>query len=319
MRPVLQLRTKVAPPAAPALPLAALRLRRSLAWPVGQAEAELSPAADAPKAGDEILIEGGLQGESLSPVFTGRVLHHQQGLWSTRLVAEEPAGSLARLHLARAIKSGTAAQTIADLCQEASVSCMAEPPGALLPSYALLDNQSALDHIMRLARMSGMYCRTDTGGRLRVETALPAPNGTVLQPSGPVLDLTVYEDPDEPVAPKVAGEGAMGAKGPGAEAWVLQSADDMSAGDGPAILLMPGIKTKADATRVATAESMAAKESRTRLSLTMAGMPAGDLGEVIMLLNFSAFTGPARITGIELLWSATTGLITTLDLNGLGG
>jgi hypothetical protein len=317
VRPIIELRPLAAPPTAPAPPVSALRLRRSLAWPVGQAEAELSPAVAPPDAGELIVITAGTAEEPPTPVFTGRVLHHQRGLWSIRLVAEEPTGALARTHVAKAVRSATAAGLITDLCGAAGVPCTAEPPGALLPSYTLLDNQSVLEHINRLADMSGMLCRTDTQGNLRVETPLPVPTGTILRPVDPVLDLQVEHLPVQTV--KIAGDGALGARGPGAEHWVLQSLDAITAGDGDTTRHLPGLKTMADVTRAATIAAMLTKESATRITLTLGGAPPCDLAEVILLMGFDAYTGPARVVGIDLLWSADSGLITTLELHGVGG
>jgi hypothetical protein len=65
-------------------------------------------------------------------------------------------------------------------------------------------------------------------------------------------------------------------------------------------------------------ESLRLRESRFGRTVTLAGIPQADIGEVILLLGFGSGDGPARVVGLEVLWSAEEGLITRLDLQGLG-
>ncbi|MDB4895451.1 MAG: hypothetical protein JWN15_1713 [Firmicutes bacterium] len=318
MRPTLRLRAVTAPPSDPGVPLAALRLRRSLAWPVGQAEAECSLSVQPPDAGAKVVIEGAADGDSLKPLFTGRVLRRAQGLWGISLLIEEATGPLTRLHLDKAVSAGTAAQVVGDLCQAAGVEAAVEPPGAQLPSRVLLSNRSAMDHILRLAQMSGWLLRTDTGGKLHAGMPPLAPAGVVLRPQDPVLELRVADDPDEPAGGAITGDGALGVGGPGAESWLLQSLSGISGGDGLPALHLPGLKLMADVTKAATMESLRLRESRFGRTVTLAGIPQADIGEVILLLGFGGGDGPARVVGLEVLWSAEEGLISRLDLQGLG-
>lgn len=318
MRPTVQLRALTAPPTAPGLPLSALRLRRSMAWPVGQAEAEFPTEASPPAAGEQVAILGSSDGGMTTPLFTGRVLRYQQGVWSTRLVVEEPTGPLARLRVDKVIRSGTAAQAMTDLCQQAGAVCAAAGPGALLPAYTMLSSQSALDHIRALALMSGWMLRTDVNGILHAEPPLPTPSGVAIRPVDPVVDFVAAEDPDEPAGGAFSGDGAMGARGPGAETWVLQSLDAISAGDAKPAVHFPGLKTMADVTNAAAMEAVRLKESRTRISIALAGAPPADLGSVVMLMGFQTGNGPARLVGIETTWDPDSGLLTRLDLQGIG-
>jgi hypothetical protein len=318
MRPIVRLRAVAAPPSPPGLPLAALRLRRSLAWPVGQAEVELSRAVEPPGAGDDVVVEGTADGDSLQALITGRVLRMRQGLWGTSLLVEESTGALARLRVDKAISSATAAQAVSDLCQEAGVDATVEPPGAQLPSHVLLSNQSALDHILYLGRMSGWLVRTDAAGKLLAGIPPLAPAGVMLRPQDPVLEFRVDDDPDDPQGGAISGDGALGLKGPGAETWVLQSLSGMTGGDGMPTFHMPALKTVADVTKAATIESLRLQEARYRRTVMLAGVPQADLGEVLLLSGFDAGNGPARVVSIEVLWSAEEGLVTRLDLQGIG-
>lgn len=318
MRPLVQLKPVNAPPTADPLALAALRLRRSLAWPVGQAEVILSPSVEPPEAGAALRISGASDGAQARPLFTGRLLRRQVGLSGSRLLIEEATGPLARLHLDRAVQSSTAAKLIGELCQEAGVQAVTEPPGATLPSYALHRGASAMDQILRLARMSGQLVRTDTEGRLHVATPLPAPAGTLRREEA-VLEYQAAGDPDDPPGARLTGDGAMGAKGPGAENWLLQSLDSVAAGDGDQPLHLPGLKTSADATRAAAALGSVEKERRAHRRLVLAGTPPADLGEVILLTGFGPSPEPARLVGITLVWDGQSGLVSRLELNGIGG
>lgn len=317
MRPVIQLKPLKAPPTADPLALAALRLRRSLAWPVGQAEATLSPAVAAPEAGAELRISGSSAGDNPRPLFTGRVLRRQTGLWGTRLLLEESTGPLARFHIEKTVRSSTAAKLISELCQEAKVQAVVEPPGATLPSYTLHYGPSAMDHILRLAAMSGLLVRTDAEGRLRAVTPLPTPAGTLRREEA-VIEYQVQEPADEEPEPRLTGDGAMGAKGPGAETWLLQSLDSLAAGEGKCPAHMPGLKTSADVTRASTALATRRKESQAQGRLLLAGIPPADLGEVLLLTGFGPSPQPARIVGMTILWDGAAGLVSRLELNGIG-
>lgn len=317
MRPTIIVRPVPAPPTADPLALTALRLRRSLAWPVGQAELILSPAVAPPEPGDQLQIGGSSDGDQATSLFTGRLLRRQVGLWGSRLLIEEATGPLARLHIDKAVRNGTAAKLIQELCQEAEVQAVVEPPGATLPAYALHMGASAMDHILRLARMSGLMVRTDGEGKLHAETPLPAPQGT-LQREGAIVEYQADDRSEEPADSKITGDGAMGAKGPGAEVWLLQALDAMKAGDGQRSEHLPGLKTAADAARAATALAMREKERAKQRRLTLAGIPPVDLGEVILLTGFGPSPEPARLVAMTIRWDAWNGLISQLELNGIG-
>ncbi|MFZ5816348.1 MAG: hypothetical protein ACOY93_13795 [Bacillota bacterium] len=317
MRPTIHLRPVGAPPAAGPIPLAALRLRRSLAWPVGQAEVVLSPAVEPPEAGAKLQISGASGSGQARPLFTGRLLRRQVGSWGTRLLIEEATGPLARLHTDRAVRSTTAAKLISELCQEAGVPAVVEPPGATLPAYALHFGPSGMDHILRLAAISGLLVRTDTAGQLRVESPLPTPVAT-LRREDPVIDYQAEDGPDDPPGTRLTGDGAMGARGPGAESWLLQSLEAVAAGDGSHSRHMPGLKTAADVTRAAATLALRAKESSHRRHLVLAGLPPADLGEALLLTGFSPAPEPVRLAGITIVWDAQAGLVTRLELNRIG-
>ncbi len=316
MRPKIKL-TMTAAPSSDGVPLAALRLRRSLAWPVGQAEAILSPAVEAPDAGAKVRIEGSATGDQPAPLFTGRILRRQVGLWGSRLLIEEATGPLARLHIDKMANSSTAAKLIQELCQEAGVEAAVEPPGATLPFYAVQFSRSAMDNIVRLAAISGVLVVTTVEGKLRTLTPLPAPVAT-LQRDGAVLAFQSVDDPDEAAGSLITGDGAMGAKGPGAEGWLLQSLDAVAAGDGAIPHHQPGLKTAADVGRASTTLAMRAKERLRARLLSLAGIPPADLGEAILLTGFGPAPEPARLVGITLTWSVEHGLISRLELNGIG-
>lgn len=318
MRPSIRIKPVGASPTADPLPLAALRLRRSLAWPVGQAEAILSPAAHPPEPGAELAISGSADGDGERPLFTGRLLRRQIGLWGTHLLIEEATGPLARRHIDKAVRSSTAAKLISELCREAGVKAVVEPPGATLPVYAVHAGPSAMDHIVRLALMSGLLLRTDAEGKLHAETPLPIPAATLRRKEA-VIEFQAIDDADEEADIRITGDGAMGSKGPGAESWLLQSLDGLAAGDGARGRHLPALKVAADVTRAATALAAREKEARLVRRLVLAGIPPADLGEVVLLAGFSETPEPARIAGITVAWDAQSGLVSRLVLNGIGG
>ncbi|TJY42629.1 hypothetical protein E5161_07185 [Cohnella pontilimi] len=319
MRPIVHVRSLAGLPGAPPLPLSYLRMCRSAAWPAGQAELECSSAAEPPAAGDKVLIEGGSGAGPVRRLFTGRVLRSRQWPDGTRLIVEEATGPLTRLRIDESIASGNARQAITELCKKAGVEASVEGPGALLPSYAMMSNQSAMDHILRLARMSGMMAGTDVEGKLRVRMPLPVPGGVILRPQDSVIGFRADDDPDEPAGGAVSGDGALGLRGSDAHSWVLQSLSGITAGDAKPPVHMPGIKTAADAAQAFAYEKMRLAEARKRRTLTIAAAPPADLGEVILLSGFGEGDGPARVVGVELRWGAATGLVSRLDLHGIGG
>lgn len=300
------------------VPIASLRMSRNLAWPVGQAEVECASPSGAPKAGEDVFLQGRSDSAAMTKLFTGRVVRAREGAWGTRLLLEETTGPLARLYIDKTAGAGSASAIIGDLCRQAGVEAMAEPPGAILPSYALLNHECALSHILRLAELSGMMAATDADGRLVVRTALPVPGGVILRPQDAVVDFLAEDDPDERIGGSVSGDGAFGKRGPGAEAWLLQSLSGITSGSGEPVRRLPAIKTAADAAKAALALTGKLEEARRRRTLTYAGLPPADLGDVLLLMGFGSGDGPCRVAGIELLWDASTGLLTRLDLLGIG-
>lgn len=316
MRPRAELRVRAAPPSAAPLPVSSLWLSRSLAWPVGQAEAELPPGTELPETGTAVTLTGAADGDQLQPLFAGRVLQARPGAWGCRLLLEEFTGPLTRLHQARTVESGNAAQLAGDLCQAAGLEqFMPEPPGATLPFLALLPGPSAMDYLRKLAFLSGQLLWPDARGTLHMGMPPTAPAG-MLKRDGPLVDwqMTGAEEDD---GPTISGDGAMGSGGPGAAHWLLQDPASMTSGDGP-LRHTPALKAMADVTRAATMAGSRHKEAGRIRRVTLAGIPPADLGEVITLSGFPTGDGPARIAGVELLCSVTTGFLTTLDLQGLG-
>jgi len=317
MRPMISLTATTAPSPDGALPLTALRLRRSLAWPVGQAEAVLSPAVEAPEAGATFQIQGTETGDQPKLLFTGRILRRQVSPWGSRLLIEEATGPLARLHIEKTANSATAAKLIQELCQEAGVTASVEPPGATLPFYAIQFGWSAMDHIVRLATMSGALVSTTVDGKLRTFTPLPAPVATI-QKGAAVLEFTAVDDPNDAADSLVTGDGAMGSKGPGADTWLLQSLDAVAAGDGATPHRFPGLKTPADVAKASSTLAMRAKERQRPRSMLLAGTPPADLGDVILLTGFGPSPEPTRLVAISLSWDSAHGLLCRLELNGIG-
>jgi hypothetical protein len=320
MRPTIRLRALSAPPTAPPTALTAFRLRRSLAWPVGQAEARFPPGAAPLEAGAQVVAEGSMDGSSYDPLFTGTILRSRRGDWQTEVLAEEATGPLARLFVAQVIESGTASSAISDLCDAAGVTCTTDSPGPTLAAFPLLGNRTAAEQIIRLAELSGLMVRTDTSGQLLVGTAPMAPTGAMLRPQDPVLSFESEAQAQGDDGPGTfAGDGAVAAKGAGTEHWVAQSLDTLKAGDGLPLTLMPALHQATDLTQVAMAEQLRLGEIRQRRTLTLAALPPADLGEVILLQGFPEGNGPARVAAIDLEWGARTGLICRLELHGLGG
>jgi len=297
------------------LPVAALRLDRSLAWPVGVADAELSALAAPPDPGVEVTLAASVTGRSAT-LLTGRVARREPGPRATRLTIEEPTGALARLRVDKAFKSATAGKVIRDLCGEASVTPGTIEPGATLPAFAVMQERSALDQILRLCTASGLLARLDTGGKFHAATPLPVPLALLKAPAA-VLDWSVAEAPEGETGVTVSGDGAMGLKGPGAESWIIKDVSSMTAGSGGLLLQLPELKTAADVAKAQLVAEQRHKEAAKTARLTLADVPPADLGEVITIAGFGALDGAWRITAIAVRWGVPAGFTCRLSLAGV--
>lgn len=308
----MQPRLTVSRPGGGELPVAALRLDRSLAWPVGVAEAELSALAAPPEPGAEVTVAAAVTGPS-APLLTGVVRLRAPGPRSTRLIIEEPTGALARLRLDRAYKSAMAGKVIRDLCGEAGVTPGTLEPGATLPTFTVHQERTALDCVLRLCTASGLLARTDVNGKFHAATPLPVPAGLLKAPAA-VLDWSVHEAPEAAAEVTVSGDGALGRKGPGAESWVVQDLSAMTSGSGGLLLHLPELKTAADVAKAQQIAKLRRGEAAKSATLTLADLPPADLGEVIAIAGFGALDGAWRITGIKVRWGVPAGFTCLLDL-----
>lgn len=310
----MQPRLILSPAGGGALPISALRLDRSLAWPVGVAEAELSALVTSPDPGATVTVEASTTG---SPVrlLSGIVRLREPGPRVTRLLIEEPTGAFARLRLDKAHRSATAGQVIQSLCSEAGVTPGTIEPGARLPALALGVERAALDHILRLCTASGLLARTDSAGKFHAATPLPAPAGLITAPAA-ILDWTVAQAPDvEPTEVTISGDGAMGRKGPGAENWVLQDLSSITSGSGGTRLLLSELKAAADVAKAQQVAQMRQREAAKTARLTLADLPPADLGEVIGIAGYGALNGAWRITAIRVRWGVPAGFTCVLSLS----
>lgn len=318
--------------AAPAggIPLAALRLVRSLDWPAGQAEAELSGAVQPPDPGAAVTLTAAADASAAAAViFTGRVLRREVGPWGTRLVLEEATGPLTRLRVDAVFKSSTAAAVVQDLAGRAQVQASIEGTGAQLPFFAVLSSRSAMDYIVQLALLSGWLLRTDAHGTLKATAggALGAAAGAAasalggggaLGPaSGPVLGLSADALDGDPPTPALLGDGAYSRQGPGAESWLLKDPSALKAGAGPGVLLLPALKTPMDVQAAQMGLHQRLAEATRERRLLLMGPPPADLGDTVTLTGFPGVGPQARVAGIGVLWHARTGLQTQLTLHGL--
>jgi|GEM_PF-3101345 len=76
-----------------ATPVSFLRLHRGLAWPVGQAELECSPAVEAPEAGERVWIEDGDASGAINRLMTGRIVRRRQSIHGICLTFARKSGS----------------------------------------------------------------------------------------------------------------------------------------------------------------------------------------------------------------------------------
>jgi hypothetical protein len=331
MQPAVELRPVTGSAPAGGLPVSSLRLRRSVDWPVGQAEAELAGHVDLPAPGEAVTLAAAAgRGEQAAAIFTGRVLQVSRAMAGSRLLLEEATGPLTRLRVDATFTSATAGLVIADLAGRANVAARVEGSGAQLPFFAVLASRSAMDWIVHLAFLSGFRLTTTVQGALKAASAAaPAAAGALAgalsggqafgPDAGPVIGQVVAALDGDPPSPRLFGDGAFTRQGAGAESWVLSDLSAMETGDGPGVIGAPAIKTPADLKAAQTAwASRLAESSRVR-TLTLMAPPPADLGDVITLKGFPSGDGQARIAGITLLWHIETGLQTRLTLHGVTG
>lgn len=298
-----------------AMPVSALRLHRSLAWPVGQLEARLPASFRAPSAGTSISASAA-SADGWQTLFTGQTLSVSSGLWGARLLVEEASGPLTRSFVNKAFRSVTAGSMIHELCGD--VSCSVTGPGTLFPYKTVLANRSALDHICEIARLSGFIVYTDVEGKLHAGMAPVTPAG-ILTASDPIVDFRAEAEPFWQNTEALYGAGALGLHGPGAETWVLKDNSSLSSGSGSSEALLPSLKTLESVALVAEANAQSLREARGRITVVYAGPPPADLGQLLTLTGFQSGNGIARVYAIDVRWNAETGLLTQLQLRGIDG
>lgn len=331
MQPTVTLRSVSGPTPAGGFPISSLRMQRSVGWPVGQAEAELSGAAEPPSPGAAITVEAAAgKGGSAAVIFTGQVVRLARTAAGARLILEEATGPLTRLRVDTSYQSTTASAIISDLAGRAKVKASVMGTGARLPGIAILSSRSAMDWILHLALLSGFRLATRADGTLVAESAggpaaAAAAAGALAGASafgpqaGPVLGLTETAAAAEPVLPIIFGDGAFTRQGSGAETWVLQDPSALKAGSGSDVLLLPALKSPADVSAAESGLTARLEEAARERHLHLMGPPPADLNGMIMLQKFPYGNGPARVAAIDVLWHSRTGLQSRLTLHGPAG
>ncbi|MEM7588392.1 MAG: hypothetical protein AAF560_33700 [Acidobacteriota bacterium] len=303
--------------AGPALPTVAVQVRRTLAWPVGQATIELPAGVAAPAAGSEVEISVAGDEGPRQPLLSGRVASREQGLTGARLWVAERTRALADLHLDRSWQSTTAGSVIGELARAASVPALAFSPGAILPTLTLTRERSALDHALRLARASGLTLWVDGRGQLRLTSALPVPGRLRLDRRRALAEAEVEEVDAGDAGVTVQGEGALGKRGFGTENWVLSDPAAMIAGDGPAVLSHALLKTSADVRQLALAETSRRREQARPRQLTVAEALTVDLFDVVRLAGFTEREEAARVVALDTDFDGRCGYRCRLQLQGV--
>ena len=72
-------------------------------------------------------------------------------------------------------------------------------------------------------------------------------------------------------------------------------------------------------TRAATALAMQQKERAAERRILLAGLPPVDLGQVILLSGFGPAPEPVRLAAVTISWDVQNGLLSRLELHGIGG
>jgi hypothetical protein len=245
-------------------------------------------------------------------LFAGVVSRTSPGVTGGSFQAVETTAALAQLRLDRSWVSTTADQVIADLCDAAGVGVVRSPvPGATLPVYTALREATALDHVLRLARASGMIVWTSGDGDLHIGPAAMVPGAVVLDRRQAIVRQSAGGQ-SAPDTVQVTGAGALGSGGPGAESWIVEDVSTIAAGpaDAASWLGESALAMRADVERMQQAESARLRAESQPLQLVVAGAPGIDVNDGFTLMDETTTT-LARCTGLAVAISAC-GLVTTL-------
>lgn len=293
------------------VPVQSVRLDRDLAHPVGCALVVLPLGVAAPAAGNAVTMAFA-QGETQTDVMTGAVAQRVDGLTGTTLTVLEPTSALMVPMAAKSYGATTAGQIISDLCSGADVPTATVLPGATIPHIVLRSDGTMLDHVRRLAEVSGLLVTTTTAGALNtVATTVPVPG------TPPAIDRAALARDDAQAAAvatdtRVVGAGAMGSGGPGLSTLPLADPGLVTAGggDAPHARHRAVIRTLADATMAQLA--MQARRQAAQGGLTVTTPLLEDLspGDVVLLPDANGLPiHMARLEALHVALTAQTGLL----------
>jgi phage protein D len=275
--------------------VAALLVSGVLGPDVGAASVVIAgDGAPGVEPGDPATVALGFTHSGTTLVMTGHVAAVTETLDGTRrITVHDAAADLARFRLDQSYVQQNAGEVVRDLATRAGVTIARADAGATYPSVVVDGRHGAWRHIAALARRSGLLARIDAAGHLVVAPPDTA-SVVTLDPTSEVLDLRATRWHDVPDAVSVIGEGAAGAHGADAWAWLVCDASSVTAdagGSGGVRVGDPALRSP-DAVRAAaeaelTARQRLASTCRVRLAgladvrpggtVEVAGGPGGGL------------------------------------------
>lgn len=298
-----------------ALPAYRVSIRRSLDWPVGEAEIDLPLSNLAPAIGTMVTVRV-TDADEDAPflLFTGEVSRREHNPRGSRIQLRELTSRMAVLRVDREYPATTAGAVIRDLASTAEVPLGEVDPGATLRSFTLLRERTALDHAIRLSRVSGLVLRTQGDGSLH---ATPPPTDAASSPLDSRMPIAWARQQVRAHVRDVyvTGEGAFNTSGEGAESWLRADPSSLSAGtlgDNASIEHWPVIKTDEDISRLAAAESRRERESSRCIEFEFATPIPVDLGQLVPITAIAGFDGAVRVTGLWITLDAHRGYLCRL-------
>lgn len=293
-----------------------LRVSAALGIPVNHCRLSFSPPEElSAAAGDTLTVALGYD-EDLATVFTGTV---EAVDWRLDRLTIHGTGSFQQLVSARfnaVYQQAKAGDIVSDLIGKLGLSQGTVDPGPEFPSYALGDDQSAYDHLQRLAQRSGFDFYADAEDQVMF-TGYEAADGSTFRYGVNILEMTA----ETPLA-RVSGVEVFGESpaslGQGSEAasWLTKKEVKGKAGDTSGAvrrIVDPTLRT-ADAASEAASAALAAMSVKRRGLLRVLGDAGVKLGGTIKAsgLPESTRNGTFKVTGVLQTLTRSQGFRTAI-------
>ncbi len=251
-----------------------------------------------PAVGDDAAIKlGFIDDDSLTLVFTGKVVAVDPSLPETRVIAHSPAQGLLRTYVEKTFENKSGGDIVRELADGAGITVAQVDRGAVFPAYVVDGKRSVHRHLYDLATYCGCDLLFNADGELLFRQYRGGGVVHIFQYAKQIIELEVRKDVRAQSSVNVFGESPGTSQGSNSWAWLTKdfSRSKGSAGTGDPVLLLerPVLRTRELAQAAADGFFRESGVNAVRGRMLTFGVPQVALGDSIRVKD----APDARVNG----------------------